>query len=391
MYIHRKLEPLILSALTQFPACLITGARQAGKSTLLTNLLPDYKYITFDDPLIRKMAKDDPLLFLDTYKPPIIIDEIQYVPELLSYLKIKIDKDRHNYGQYVLTGSQIFQIMEGVSESLAGRIAIFNLYPFTFEETNIPIFDDTAVFKTYLKGFYPEFYVNLKLDPILWFNSYLATYIERDIRNIKAITDLSKFQTFINILATRAGQILNLSSIAKECGITQPTVKNWLSILESTYIIYLLKPFSKNKTKRLTKSPKLYFVDTGLLCYLLGIDSTQRLLKASEKGAIFENMIIMELIKRLSYHKIKSNCYFYRTQNGVEIDLIIEQRNEFIPCEIKFTKTLSKNMAAAISLFQKSYKSKTGYVLSLHPDTVPLYENIQAIHWHDIFKKVTES
>jgi len=384
VYIHRNIEQHILSALTQFPACLITGARQAGKSTLLRNLLPDYNYVTFDDLMLRKMAKEDPELFLSTYKSPLIIDEIQYVPELLSYIKIKIDNKRHEYGKYVLTGSQIFQIMEGVSESLAGRIAIFNLYPFSFEEIKINVFDDDLVFKTCLKGFYPEFYINLKLDPSFWFSSYFATYIERDIRNIKAIPDLSKFQSFISILATRAGQILNLSSISKECGISQPTCKNWLSILESTYIIYLLKPFHKNRKKRIIKSPKLYFIDTGLLCYLLGIDTPSRLLKASERGAIFENMIIIEAIKRLAYQTGKSNCYFYRTQSGIEVDLIIEKSNELIPYEIKFSKTLSKNMASSINLFQKDHQINKGFVLSLHKETIPFYENIEAIHWNNI-------
>jgi predicted AAA+ superfamily ATPase len=386
MYIQRKLEKLILLALTQFPACLITGARQAGKSTLLKNLLPNYEYVTFDDPIIRQMAKEDPELFLNTYKTPVIIDKIQYVPELFSYIKIQIDKKRHKYGRFVLTGSQIFQIMEGVSESLAGRIAIFNLYPFSFEEIDTNVFDDDLVFKTCLKGFYPEFYINLKLEPSFWFSSYFATYIERDIRNIKAISDLSKFQSFISILATRNGQILNLSSISKECGITQPTCKSWLSILESTYIVYLLKPFYRNRKKRIIKSAKLYFVDTGLLCYLLGIDTPQRLLKASERGAIFENMIIIETIKRLSYQTKKVNCYFYRTQNGTEVDLIIEKATELIPYEIKFTKTISKNMASSINLFQKDHKTTKGFVLSLHKDKVLLYENIEAVHWNNILK-----
>ncbi|NGX35123.1 MAG: hypothetical protein K1060chlam1_01493 [Candidatus Anoxychlamydiales bacterium] len=318
-----------------------------------------------------------------------IIDEIQYVPELLSYIKMDVDANRQDYGRYVLTGSQIFQVMQGVTESLAGRIAIFNLYPLSFEEIDIDIFDDNLVFQSYLKGFYPEFYVNLKLDMSFWFSSYLATYIERDIRNITIVSDLSKFQTFINILATRAGQILNLSNISKECAISQPTCKSWLSILESTYIIYLLKPFHNNRKKRLIKSPKLYFVDTGLLCYLLGIDNTNRLLKASERGAIFENMIIMETIKRLSYRLGRTNCYFYRTQAALEVDLIIE-KTKSVPYEIKFAKTLSKDMASSINIFAKDHDIEKGYVLSLNKDDTHLYRNILATHWSKVLQGIEE-
>ncbi|NGX48537.1 MAG: hypothetical protein K940chlam5_00124 [Candidatus Anoxychlamydiales bacterium] len=385
MYIKRKLEKLVSMALEQFPVCLITGARQAGKSTMLKNLLKNYRYVSFDDPKARQMAIEDPKLFLLTNPPPVIIDEIQYAPEILSYIKMDVDANRRDYGRYVLTGSQIFQVMQGVTESLAGRVAIFNLYPLSFEEIDIDVFDDKLVFQSYLKGFYPEFYVNLKLDMSFWFSSYLATYIERDVRNITAVSDLSKFQTFINILATRAGQILNLSNISKECAISQPTCKSWLSILESTYIIYLLRPFHNNRKKRLIKSPKLYFVDTGLLCYLLGIDNTNRLLKASERGAIFENMIIMETIKRLSYQVGKTNCYFYRTGAGVEIDLIVE-KTKTIPYEIKFTKTLSKNMARSINLFSKDHDIEKGYVLSLSGDDIFLYRNVLAMHWSKVLK-----
>lgn len=286
MYYSRILGKLIIAALKQFPVCLITGARQAGKSTLLKNILSGFNYVTLDDPLMRMLAIDDPELFLSKNSFPLIIDEIQYAPGLLSYLKMRIDENRHAYGQYVLTGSQIFQLMKGVSESLAGRIAIFNLYPFSWKEVQ-EIFDhqnidDKTCAKQIIQGFYPEFFVNPSLDKNLWFGSYLSTYIERDVRNIKTITDLGRFQTFIALLAARAGKLLNISEVAKECGITQPTAKDWLSILESTYIIYILKPYHNNLSKRLVKSPKIYFTDTGLLCYLLGIDSEERFFKSSD-------------------------------------------------------------------------------------------------------------
>ena len=217
MYIHRKIEKPLLEALKSFPALLITGPRQAGKSTLLTHLLKEYRYVTFDDPLLRKAAADDPELFLSDHPAPLIIDEVQYVPEIFSHLKMRIDENRKSYGQYILTGSQTFQVMKGVSESLAGRIAIFQLYPFCFSE--IESIDQTELNQRILEGYYPEFFTNREMAANRWFGSYLNTYIERDLRNLKGISDLTRFQTYIQLLAYRSGQLLNLSEVCKECGI----------------------------------------------------------------------------------------------------------------------------------------------------------------------------
>ncbi len=387
MYIPRKIEKFFLEALKQFPVCLITGPRQAGKSTMLRHTLKNYRYVTLDDPQMRKMAIEDPKLFLSTFAAPLIIDEIQYAPELLSYIKMQVDQDRHNYGQYVLTGSQIFQLMKGVSESLAGRVAIFHLYPLSWEEIGqIPsqealIYNDNHCAKQIIQGFYPEFFITPNLDKYFWYSSYLSTYIERDVRNIKSITDLGRFQIFIGLLAARAGKLLNLSEVAKECGITQPTARDWLSILESTYIISLLKPYHNNLSKRLVKSPKLYFVDTGLLCYLLGIDTEERFFKSMERGPVFENMVVMECKKRLSYRKSNAGCYFYRTASGVEVDLLVEYGDGIDAYEIKCSKTLSRDMAQPLALFQKEHPIKSGKILSLQEETIPLISGIEGGHW----------
>lgn len=387
MYIPRKVEPLLREAVTQFPACLVTGPRQAGKSTMLQKTFPQYGYVTLDDPLMRALANDDPELFLSTHTVPVIIDEIQYAPGLFSYLKMQIDQNRHTYGQYILTGSQTFQLMKGVSESLAGRVAIFHLYPLTWEEiSDIPSFK-TAAFdpqktgEQIVQGFYPEFFITPHIDKYLWFSSYLSTYAERDVRNITAITDLGRFQTFLGLLATRAGKLLNMSEIGKECGISQPTVRDWLSILESTYMIYLLKPYHNNLSKRLVKSPKLYFVDTGLLCFLLGIDSEERFFKAAERGAVFENMVVMEFKKRLAFQKGYSQCYFYRTASGLEVDLLVEHGGGIDAYEIKLAKTLSKDMADSLTQFQKDHSVRSTAVLSLHENSVPLNRSVMAQHW----------
>lgn len=388
MYIKRKLEEFLSKALKQFPACLITGPRQAGKSTLLRNFLKSYTYVSLDDPIIASLAKNDPNLFLSTYKAPVIIDEIQYAPELLRYLKILIDQDRHSYGQYVLTGSQVFSLMKGVSESLAGRIAIFELLPLSWEELESTIpetkFNEKLLAKHIIQGFYPEFYRNPGLDGQLWFGSYVSTYVERDVRNIKSITDLSRFQTFISLLAARAGQLLNISEVSKECGITQPTAKSWLSILESTYLIYLLKPFHNNLTKRLVKSQKLYFVDTGLLCYLTGILNEEQFLRSPNRGHIFENMVIMEYRKQYMLKNNRAQFFFFRTSSGVEVDLVILNGSQIDAYEIKFAKTLSKNMSLSLSLFKKEHSCRFTNVLSLHKDEFPLSHDIKAIHWSKI-------
>ena len=210
------------------------------------------------------------------------------------------------------------------------------------------------------------------------------TYIERDVRNIKSITDLGRFQTFISLLAARAGQLLKLSEVAKECGISQPTAKDWLSILESTYIIYLLKPFHNNRTQRLVKTPKIYFVDTGLLCYLLGITHRDNLLKIFDRGNIFENMVVMEGIKRLSLDHSFTDCSFYRTSNGVEVDLIVKRGTQLEGYEIKFSQTVSKNMAKGLSLFNKDHPLDVSHVLSLRENSIPLDRTTTAVHWSKI-------
>jgi len=386
-YYKRKIEGPLEEARNQFPVVLVTGARQAGKSTLLQHCLKDYAYVTLDDPQKQELAKNDPELFLSHYKAPVIIDEIQYAPGLLPYIKMQVDQNRRTYGQYILTGSQTFQVMEGVSESLAGRVAIFHLFPMSFEEIPKGMtigMNDSEMIHQLIRGFYPEFFVNPNIDPNQWHSSYLATYIQRDVRNIKAITDLGRFQTFLALLAARAGQLLNLSEVAKECGISHPTAKDWLTILESTYILYILKPFHNNRTKRLVKTPKVYFTDTGLLCYLLGIDSSERLLKVFDRGHIFENMVVMECVKRLSYRKEHAECFFYRTASQVEVDLIVQRKGKLEAYEIKLAKTLSKEMALGLENFMKEHPTDFPAVLSLKEEKFPLTPNVSNMHWSQI-------
>ncbi len=390
MYIKREIEELLAKCLKQFPAIIITGSRQAGKSTLLSTFLKHYSYVSLDDPLKRQLAKDEPELFLNSNPTPLIIDEIQYAPELLSYIKIRIDQDRQNYGQYVLTGSQVFPMMKDVSESLAGRIGVLNLYPLNWNELRaLPKWKkafthENTLCDALLRGFYPELYSEPDALAEAWLASFFATYIERDVRNIRGSLNLSRFQTFVQLLATRAGKLLNLQEIAKETGITHSTAKDWLTILESTYIVYLLKPYHNNLSKRLIKSPKIYFVDTGLLCYLLGIDSSSQIFKAG--GDLFENMIVIEAIKHFAYSFKRTQFFFYRTKQGVEVDLIIKRGDKTYAFEIKFKRNITKKTTESLVKFGKDHPEAILSVLSLQPESFQITPTIQSQHW----SKVTE-
>lgn len=384
-YYPRLIEPVLREAAKQFPALLLTGVRQSGKSTVLRHLFPECRYVTLDETGLRVTARQDPDLFLSSYETPLIIDEIQYAPDLFSALKVRIDSNREVAGQYLLTGSQSFQMMQGVSETLAGRIAVFNLHPFSWKEFCPDQPDTLLLARQLVRGFYPELQVNQKIDQELWFSSYVATYIERDVRNIKQISDLNVFRTFVTLLAVRAGHLLNLSEVAKECGITQPTAKAWLGILESTRLVYLLRPYHRNISKRVVKSPKIYFMDTGLLCFLLGIDTPARFLKTAEGGHLFENMVVAEAVKRAAVLKGRTEFWFYRTQSGVEVDLIMERKGSFFAYEIKFTETPRREMASALRLFGKELDCAVRAVLSLRKDRMPLEKEIPSVHWSDGF------
>ena len=385
MYINRTLEKPIQEAIRQFPVVLITGARQAGKSTLLQQTLKNYNYVTFDDLLIRNLAKSDPELFLKIYQPPIIIDEIQYVPSLLSWIKLNIDANRHNYGQYVLTGSQIFALMKGVSESLAGRIAIFHLYPLSWKEIpNVDLYNEKLMLQQTLKGFYPEFQIQTNLNTKYWHSSYISTYIERDLHLIRSIHDLSKFQQYLVLLASRCGQLLNLSEISKECGISQTTAKDWLNLLKTSYVIYCIEPYARNITKRIVKSPKLFFIDTGLLCYLLRIENVEQLVHSPFRRHVFENMVIMEKIKTFAGNAERAPCYFYRTISKLEIDLIIDCGNTIEAYEIKFTSSPSVGMTKSLEKFKEEHKVKKAALINLRRDSIPFANGIIAEHWNKI-------
>ncbi len=388
-YIHRQIEPLLMKLSGQFPALAVTGPRQCGKSTLLKELFSStHRYITFDDPLVRERASSDPRLFLETAGEKVIFDEIQYAPKLLSYIKMAIDADRWKKGRFLFTGSQQFTMMKDLGDSLAGRIALLELLPFHLDEKrSVPGISKTlssptgAFVHACLVGSYPELCLQKKIERRAWYGAYVRTYLERDIRTLYNIGDLREFQLFMQLLAGRVSQILNLTSFSQEIGVSVNTIKKWVSILEASRIIYLLHPYYQNFGKRLTKSPKVYFLDSGVVSYLTGLETKENLLNGPLAGALFENFWIQETLKTFFFRGAQPKIYYARSYNGLEIDLLIEGRNlRLFPCEIKMTKTPRLQMGEPIRRFRELLPKlpiQEGRILCLSEEDIPLQKGLK--------------
>jgi hypothetical protein len=384
LYLSRKIESILLSDMQQFPACALTGPRQSGKSTLLQTLFPHYHYATLDNPLTRRLATDDPIRFLDQLGPFSIIDEIQYAPECLSHIKMIIDRNRDKNGLFLLTGSQLFNVMSGLSESLAGRIAIHELLGFSFEELithDIPsrISIETC-FQKCFSGFYPDPCIH-GVNPHSYYSSYVQTYLERDIRQIQSVHDLRIFQEFLELLAARVGNILNIDEVSSQCGISHTTGQKWLSLLESTRMIYLLRSFHKNITKRVIKRPKLYFTDTGLLAYLLKYPDAKTLQAGPMAGSVFENIIVIELLKHKFNTQSRYELYFYRDSNHNEIDLVLDFGTRCQLFEIKLSQTLRPDHWKTLKTHLPLFKNATASILSFSEDEYDVDARISTYPW----------
>jgi len=349
MIIDRILIKSLSKAIKQYPILFITGPRQSGKTTISKKIFNEFIYKNLEDPETRLFAKNDPKNFLFQANK-IIIDEIQRVPELLSYIQVMTDAD--NKKKFVITGSQNILVSQKISQSLAGRVAIFNLLPFSFEEIINTGFEKKDIYEQVIYGFYPRVYDRL-LNPIEWYPNYIQTYLERDVREIKNISSLIDFQRFLKLCAGRTGQILNLSSLANDLGTAVNTIKGWLSVLEATFIIYLVPPFYKNFNKRIIKSPKLYFYDTGLVCSLLAIKNEDQLKTHPLYGNIFETLCVSEVVKQNYNNNLHINFYYWRDKSGNEVDLLYEKDNKINAIEIKSSSTFSQEFIKELNYLEK--------------------------------------
>jgi len=397
MYRTRTIESFIKKASRQFPVLILTGARQVGKTTVLRHLSAENRvYVSLDDPLVLNLAKSDPALFFQRFPATLMIDEIQYAPELLPYIKMEVDRV-HKPGLFWLTGSQQFHMMKNVSESLAGRAGIIHLLGFSMKELSgkgdeshpfIPsreLGSGKAVssngltlkklYEIIWRGSYPSIALNKKIDRDFFYSSYVQTYLQRDIRDLARVGDEMSFIRFLRAVAARTGQMLNLADLARDADIAANTSKNWLSLLEASGVVYLLEPFHTNLTKRFVKTPKLYMLDTGLCSYLTQWSSPETLESGAMSGAIFETFVLAELLKSYWHNGLDSPFYYFRDKDKKEIDLLIIRDGTIYPLEIKKTSSPDKNDVRNFKALDKlGMKVGMGGVICLSGQSLPLGE-----------------
>jgi len=398
-YIPRALERVLRRAAAQFPAVVLTGPRQSGKTTLLKHVFgADSSYVSLEPPDVRAAAAADPRGFLDMHPAPVVFDEVQYAPLLLPYIKERIDERRGARGQYFLTGSQNLLLAGQVAESLAGRAAMLRLLPVSQREEagkalNPPPWEPPkkrpaarpvspqALWQNFLRGGYPELVAEPGRDIPLWHSSYMQTYLERDVRSLRQVGDLISFQSFLRALAARSGQLLNLADVARDLGVAVNTAKAWLSVLEATFQVIVLRPYHANVGKRLVKTPKVYFSDTGMLCYLAGLKDPDHAAAGPLGGAIFETAVLLEIVKAFVNRGEEPRVYFWRTSAGVEVDLVVEAEGQLIPIEVKLSATARPGMASGIRAFQEDLGAKAGPGFVVHPGDVrlPLAPRVAAL------------
>ncbi len=348
--IQRELYTKIISLAQKFPVINLTGTRQYGKSTLLKASFPDYAYVSLEDPDMRELVLGDPRGFLNTFKNPLIIDEAQYAPKLFSFIQGIVDA-QDKPGMFILSGSHNFLLMQSISQSLAGRSAVLRLSTFSIDELSLAKLLPKDCNSWIYQGGYPRIY-DKNIEPADFFPSCIQTYIERDVRLLKNINDISLFVKFLRLCAGRSTQVVNISSLANECGIASQTAVGWLSVLETSNVIFFLEPYYKNFNKRLVKSPKLYFYDTGLVCSLLGLDNPSQLALHYMRGELFENMVISECYKKAFAKGRNAKAWFWRDNNQNEIDLLIEKGGTLYPIEIKSGETMQNKYFSAIRWFK---------------------------------------
>ncbi|HNV47372.1 MAG TPA: ATP-binding protein [Spirochaetota bacterium] len=394
-YLHRDAEKTIARYCSLFPAVALTGPRQSGKSTTLKKLFEsEYRYVTFDDPTQGAFFDDDPKGFMKRHSGRVIFDEVQKAPKIFDYLKLAIDEDRGSYGHYILTGSSQFAFVKGITESLAGRIGMLSLLPFQYSEIPSPLRERQIV-----NGSYPEL-VMRKYDGLgEWYSSYIANYLERDVRSLYNLGNLRDFRRLLMLLAARSAQELNMSELAGEVGVSVNTIRSWISILEASYIIFLLPPYHRNLGKRIVKRPKIYFYDTGIICHLTGISDRKLLDRGPLAGPVFENYIVSEIKKIILHNGRESELYYFRNNLGLEADCIIEDRHAQTVhyVEIKNTRTAKPRMADSLvklidlekNEISPSTRSIEGRIVYAGEERTALSDSIQFIDYRDLLEQLS--
>lgn len=385
--IKRDISEKLISLSRQVPVVTIIGPRQSGKTTLVKECFPEYTYVNLEDPITRMFAKEDYKSFFETYKEPLIIDEVQRVPELLSAIQVIVDSDRANNGRFILTGSHQPSLQEGIAQSLAGRTSIMMLLPLSMKELDQDgQLESLSIDDLLIKGFMPELYKKVSREPLTYYRDYLNTYVEKDLREMLEIKNLDKFLRFLTLLAARVGQVVNLSALSGEVGVSSTTLSEWLSVLEASYIVYRLKPFFSNITKQQIKSPKIYFTEVGLAVYLLGIETENQANRDPLRGNLFENLIVSEVLKsRLNANK-NPNIFYMRTAKGVEVDLIVKKENNLFPYEIKTSMTPNKTFSRHLLYFVEAEDYAKEPKIIYAGDSYPKFNGVEYVNYKQLEK-----
>lgn len=380
MWIKRKYEKTIKDLFNQFPVVVLTGARQVGKTALVQRVFPEFSYVSLDVPALSEQAEHSPHDFLENHKEPLIIDEVQYAPSLFRHLKSLVDQ-RKTAGRFVLTGSQNFSLMHGVSESLAGRCGILNMMNLSFRELKETV--KTADSDSYFfKGGFPELYDKPEIEPRFWFAAYLGAYLERDVRNIANVGNLRDFDRFLRATAIRTGQVLSYSELARDVGVAPNTAKKWISVLQASGQIVLIEPYHRNLGKRLIKSPKLYMCDTGLAAFLMGFERLEEVLRHPAAGALWETHVVMQAVRHYVSQGRRLPLWYWRTVHGAEVDLLIEKGGQFVAVEVKSAENPDKKALKGIEALRRFYGDQaliSAYIASRTPHPYPLSNKVKVV------------